>query len=375
MPSGQDRRNGFTALRLGAAFFVLLTHSYVLLGHGEEDPLARLTQFVPFSALGVDVFFAISGYLVCQSLLREASPHAYLLKRCLRILPALAVLVALTTFVVGPMFTTDPGYWKSAQTYHYLLSTLIYPWQGFLPGVFSANPTSVVNGSLWTLPLEVTCYLLLLAMSWCGALNPRGLALLTSGSLALHMVDAFLTQPAVQPTILSMGLLQLNRLGTIFCGGALLAALGERVVYARSAACAAAALILVALWWGQTNWHRFAFVYILLLPYVVITTALFLRRLDRLNRWDISYGFYLYAFLVQQCVVQVVGLDHLSAFRLTVLSVAGTLPCSMLSWILVERPALALKTSRTLLGRRAIPFPPEVKHRGPAAALDGTRPG
>src|SRR4051812_25724777 len=103
MSSDQNRHNGFTALRLGAGLFVLFTHSYVLLGQGEAEPLARLTQYLSFSGLGVDTFFAISGYLICQSLLRQASPRAYLARRCLRILPALAVMVALTVFVFSPL--------------------------------------------------------------------------------------------------------------------------------------------------------------------------------------------------------------------------------------------------------------------------------
>ena len=332
-----SRQNGFTFLRLCAAGFVLVTHSYVLLERG-NDPLARLTRYVPFSALGVDVFFAISGYLICQSLLRQPSPRAYLINRCLRILPALAMVIVVTTFAIGPLLTSRSEYWQSGQTYYFLLGIFIYPWQGFLPGVFAGNPVQVVNGSLWTLPLEWTCYMLLLAVSWCGALNWRSLVLLTGGSLVIHLADPFLTHQL----IVGMEFLHLNRLSTIFFGGALLATLGSRVTYSQTAAAVAVVLILVALWCGQIYWHRFAAVYILLLPYVVVTIALSLRRLGWLNRWDISYGFYLYAFVVQQCVIFGFGRE-ISVFHLTAISVIGTAFCGILSWFFVEKPALALR--------------------------------
>jgi peptidoglycan/LPS O-acetylase OafA/YrhL len=336
-----SKRNGFTSLRLCAACFVLVTHSYILLGRGDEEPLARLTRFVPLSALGVDVFFAISGYLLCRSLLRRPSPRAYLTNRCLRILPALALLVAVTTLIIGPLLSIAPDYWTSGQTYRYLLGALVYPWQGFLPGVFTGNPITVVNGSLWTLPLEFTCYLVLLAVSWCGALNWRAMALLTAGLLALHLNDSFVPQQSLG----GMELLHLNRLGAIFCGGALLATLGERMVFSRAAAAVAVLLILVALWWGQIHWHRFAAVYIMLLPYVVVTAARSLRRFHWLNRWDISYGIYLYAFVVQQCIIQVIG-PGISIGSFVGLSMAGTALCAILSWLLVEQPALSLKGQR-----------------------------
>ena len=75
------RRNGFTALRLCAALSVLFTHSFVLVGRGEADPLARVARYLSFSSFGVDLFFAISGYLICGSILREPSPRRYILNR------------------------------------------------------------------------------------------------------------------------------------------------------------------------------------------------------------------------------------------------------------------------------------------------------
>ena len=49
-------------------------------------------------------------------------------------------------------------YFKEASTYHYLLNALGFLQMRFeLPGVFSNNVFVSVNGSLWTLTLEVWC--------------------------------------------------------------------------------------------------------------------------------------------------------------------------------------------------------------------------
>ena len=150
------RENGFTALRLFAAVLVLFTHGYVL-GRSSPDPVMVLTGLLPASTFGVDMFFAISGFLICGSLRRQPDALHYLRNRFLRIFPALLVVCLLSVFVLGPWLTTAEHYWSEPGTFAYLLNATIYGWQPFLPGVFTQNGTAVVNGSLWTLPMETTC--------------------------------------------------------------------------------------------------------------------------------------------------------------------------------------------------------------------------
>lgn len=42
-----------------------------------------------------------------------------------------------------------------------------------LPGVFQSNALPAVNGSLWTIPYEVLCYLLIMAAGLVGILSSR----------------------------------------------------------------------------------------------------------------------------------------------------------------------------------------------------------
>jgi peptidoglycan/LPS O-acetylase OafA/YrhL len=340
--AGGFRDNGFTFLRLVAAFLVLVTHSYVLVGAG-LDPLVRLTGLIGFSSVGVDSFFAISGFLVCSSLMRQPQPLLYLRNRLLRLLPALAGVVLASVLLVGPLFSAGADYWRDSVTYKYLYTATVYGYHEYLPGVFQGNPVHVVNGSLWTLPLELTCYLLLLALSWCRALNARSLLLLVAVMLVLHLGEAF---PPLR-FVAQMEMMRLNRFGVLFCGGALLAVLRDRVAYSLPLAGAAFLAITAAVHWARI-YQQFDMPYLLLLPYIVITLAYSLKRMAWLDRWDLSYGFYVYAFLVQQCVVARLG--AMSPARLTVIATPIVLACALASWLAIERPALALKRARTRQG-------------------------
>jgi peptidoglycan/LPS O-acetylase OafA/YrhL len=59
---------------------------------------------------------------------------------------------------------------------------------------------------------------------------------------------------------------------------------------------------------------------------------------------DISYGLYIYAFPVQQLLVQFFWPQTISITEMFVYSLLLTLPLGWLSWKLVEEPTLKLKT-------------------------------
>src|SRR5947208_1034364 len=92
-----SRENNFEQLRLFAAVLVVYGHSYALTGAQAPGFAANSV-----STLGVKIFFCISGYLVAQSWIRDPSLPRYLTRRALRIFPALAVVVLVSTFLLGP---------------------------------------------------------------------------------------------------------------------------------------------------------------------------------------------------------------------------------------------------------------------------------
>ncbi|MFT8245600.1 acyltransferase family protein [Roseomonas sp. BN140053] len=332
------RDNGFTVLRLAAAFLVLLTHSYVLLGSPAE-PFVKLTGLIPFSGLGVDAFFGLSGFLIAVSLLRQPTAMVFLRNRALRILPALAVVVALTVFALGPAVTTSQEYWKASGTYSYLLNATMYSWWPYLPGAFTDNPVSVVNGSLWTLAHEASCYVLLLLIAWCGALNWRGILVLLAISLTVYFNDAF---PRYQ-YLLGVELYNFNRFGCLFLSGSLLACLHRRFALPWAKVVAFAALCVIgAFFVGQWERSAFSLIYLVSWPAFVVALAFSMTRMAWLNEYDFSYGLYLYSFPVQQLIVHVLG-KEISVLTLTALATAVALCLAMVSWFVIEKPALMLK--------------------------------
>ena len=71
--SNDARENNFNLLRVLAAFAVLYSHSYALTdGKGLTEPF-RAFLGMSLGGLAVDVFFVVSGFLVCSSLLRRQS--------------------------------------------------------------------------------------------------------------------------------------------------------------------------------------------------------------------------------------------------------------------------------------------------------------
>jgi hypothetical protein len=154
MPQQIEHQNNFHFLRLMAASMVILGHVYPISGRGTFDFIQIWTNgVIPTAHLGVCIFFSVSGYLVTQSLENSSSGWSYLWKRSLRIFPGLIFSTLITILFVGALATTLPlkQYFFNSDTWRYLSVIKLYPsYTDSLPQVFKTNPTTAVNGSLWT---------------------------------------------------------------------------------------------------------------------------------------------------------------------------------------------------------------------------------
>jgi peptidoglycan/LPS O-acetylase OafA/YrhL len=341
----KNRDNNFGLIRLVAAIVILFWHSFFL-----TDPAkgGNVTWFgIDYSNVAVDMFFAISGFLLAASYLRNSSVLAYAESRFLRIFPGLFVCNLVSVLIVGLAFTQLPSikYLADHQTWEYVWtnSTLISggtQLQIYLPGVFDDNMRTSVNGPLWTLAYEIWMYILLAIIGLTGILKKQRIApvLLLEGLVILLVFPLFFFESNA------------TRLLFYFFAGVF--------VY------------LIRKWLPMNGWLALALglgavigvgtgLNALIMPiglvYCTIWMALVPEGKIRLyNRvGDYSYGTYLYGWPVQQSIIALAPtIQPLPLFGSSLLL---TLLIAAISWHFIENPSLRCKGSATRLVARVIP--------------------
>lgn len=321
-------------LRHLASLMVIYGHSYDLTQRSGDIVAASMPGFKA-GMLAVYLFFAISGYLVMLSALRHPGVWRYFRNRALRILPGYWLSLAVCVLVLGPVFTTLAAgdYLRHPGTWSYVASNFVpltFVWH--LPGVFAGNPLpDTVNGSLWSLGLELRWY------GYLGVLLALGVA---SRRWAFTLVGgAFLVFAGYEWWIGKPDPYQFRALSAVFVAAALMA--HWRAHIALSHPLMAAWLLACALahggpWFGA----------------VAVATAVYATFwiVYALPAWhwpvtrDYSYGLFLYGFPSQQALLAT--WPELAPMLLFGAASALALAFSVLSWHLVEAPALRLKRGR-----------------------------
>lgn len=344
------RDNNFNLVRFLAAGLVLVSHSWPLTATPGE-PLERFAGF-SFGHLGVDVFFVVSGFLVTGSLLARDTLASFTRARALRIFPALVANAFGTALVIGPLVTALPvaRYFAEWDTWRYALqNSVTWPLgvRWWLPGVFLGNPGGpAVNGALWSLPWELTMYVMLGVLG-AGLLRRRGagersnlrgvvLALAAGATLGHGLNEALALSGRFE-------VVQGLRLVALFFAAASLQLMRDRVPLTLPLFLGALASIALAMALGGA-WLA---LYPLALGYIVLWLALVpagpLRLYNRLG--DYSYGFYLWQFPIQQWIM--LRRPETTQPELVAFAAPATLVLAVLSWHLVESPALAFKGRAT----------------------------
>lgn len=308
MPMG--KHNNFDAIRLLAALAVMVSHAFALSGRPEPRPYAGLT----LGTFAVFVFFAISGYLIATSWRNDPDIRRYIARRMLRLAPAYIIVVSLTEVFMRV---------RGIESFH-------------------MNPLPWVNGSLWTITLEVQCYLLFMALA----------ATTRHGGLAMVAAVLYLGKDTY-----------FEMFAGIFALAALIS--DYPMLRKRIATLTLVALGLLLILLGQI-YYGIVFILVPLVIAVGNASWSLLREAGRYG--DYSYGVYLYAFPIQQIVVMTLGPQQPYMLLLS-LAIATTLLFAWLSWRYIEQPALELKPKRTSkIGSDALLATPPPDETTPQAA-------
>lgn len=347
-------KNAFDFIRFFAAFGVLFSHSFPLTGRHEPAPGG-----ITIGTLSVIIFFAISGYLVKQSWDRARSAFAFAFNRGLRIFPGLFVCLSICAFVLAPAVSTVPwlDYFSNSEPFRFVLSNLVMFFQPLnppLPGTFESVPLAkIVNGSLWTVRYEIFMYVVLVFLCVVSKHSTKAILLALLACLGAWVAIKYAGVPeAIFWRINTIGLdgMSLLRMAPPFFVGALIASASHSFLKPRFAAVAVVLTILCS----QTSFFLLAVWFAL--PYAVLTFAYCGPKcLNNFGHYgDFSYGFYIYAWPVQQT------LSYLKVdtwwIHLT-MGFALTLALAVLSWNLVESPALRLKKRLLAVPFASRPFP------------------
>jgi len=330
---------GFDALRLGLSVWVFTLHS-MYIGRGVDpaiqfaaNPLHRilLSPVLP-------MFFLVSGYLVAGSAIRTRAFSTFLLFRVFRIVPALAVEVALSALLLGPWLTEKrlSDYFLDSLVYKYFLNIVGYA-HFFLPGLFEKNPITVVNANLWTLKPEFYCYAFMSLMMLSGLIYKK---MLTS-IVALAVIFVTIIYAIFSHNMYNfLGLVNWKILLVTFVLGAAAYHWNDWIVIStRNAICALVFVVVGFLYTPVTIIGLLALVYI-----VVYIGAKRIYLPYFLRNGDYSYGIYLFGFPIQQTLIYFLPTEYRNGLIILTLGLPLTLIFAMISWRFVERPALRLKS-------------------------------
>lgn len=347
MTTGTARAsNNFDLIRLLAATQVLLYHVLEHLLPGRFERFAELISLFP----GVPVFFVTSGFLIAGAWRRSPHARGYFRNRALRIYPALWVCFGVSVLVVLLVFDAPlpPGpfaLWSAAQ-----LSVA----QFWNPEFLRPYGVGVLNGSLWTIPVELQFYVVLpLLLLGLDRLRWNALvvvALMIALAVANRLWAAWMAGEA--GTLAKLyGVSLAPHLFAFMCG--VLARRHETWLIPRLRG---RVLLLLALYvlggqlfgaLGLTHaGNGIHPVLVVLLAALVLAFAH--TRSDVFGRVtggaDLSYGIYIYHMLVVNALL------HHDAFgdaTNAAVAIVATVALAAASWFLVERPTLSWKRFTT----------------------------
>lgn len=349
--------NSMDIIRLFLSILVIYGHTFpILYGPSLVSPSGKMDFLATFSnnqigsgTVAVYIFFILSGFLISQSMLNSNSCSEYLIKRGLRLLPAYFCSLIMSTLILGPIVSNYKyiDYIKTGDPFKYIIHNITFGIFGFhysLVDVYSNNPfPSSINASMWTLPYEVACYLMILLFAVFGILSKkeRFLAIFIisllfayysfkSGNIPIVVDDTYWLLGAnhIKPLI---------ELGGFFMSGTCIYIFRDKIPFSKWIFIS---LMLLLLFFMKIGYFKYGLLFFL--PYITMYLSILPSKIDLRKFGDFSYGSYIYAFPIQQFLINILPIK-LSFIWFFVISTIAILIVAIISWYLIEKPFLHLK--------------------------------
>lgn len=338
-------KNNFGCLRLLLACMVIVGHEPEFIdGNRHHELLTQLFHTLSLGEVAVDFFFVISGYLITKSALNAASYSQYLSNRARRILPGYAVAYLLCVIVLAPALGGAPLNLLPKVIGKFVL---ISP-PPYVPGILMSIRYNDLNDSLWTIGYEFRCYLIVLALLAAGVLQRRRVMLiataaLLAASVAVFCTGAFSGVSKAFAALFGEPLHMLEFGSTFFVGACFYLYWPELKDRLTARVAMASVAVLAALMFVHPIANTAVAVFGGLALFWLALKA-DLGPLQRINdRWDISYGVYLYGWPAGVTILYFNR--HASAWVLTPITLLVAMALGAISWFVVENPMRRAKVS------------------------------
>jgi peptidoglycan/LPS O-acetylase OafA/YrhL len=337
------RNNSLNLIRLVLASLVLVAHAYYIAGVANPD--GTFGPHIDGENLGgwaVFGFFALSGYLITSSRWSN-SFGTYLVHRIARIFPAFLVCLVAMVAVFAPIgylsvHGTLSGYLTTGTTpANFVFSNSMLRINAFdIAGTPAEVPyPGAWNGSLWSLYYEFLCYLVVGALALLVWMRRSAWGM--AGAFVLSVAVHAGWSRGVDSLMGGNGDFQLLfKLLPLFLGGALVQLLRHRLPLHWAGAAVSAAVVVGAVTLLDGGGPQLTAPF---MAYLLIWVGSVLPSPRLIQKHDISYGVYIYAFPVQQLLV-LTGIHERGLVVYDVVALACTVPLAAASWLLVERPIM-----------------------------------
>ncbi len=336
--------NNLNLIRLILASMVIIGHSAILNGSSTYwvDPIIYLFPFAASGPWAVNLFFFISGLVVTNSLISNRKPLQFIVARIFRIIPAFAFVVIFSALIIGPIVSTNTvkQYFDNSTVSSYITQNLMFKGYYNLPGVFVTNFfRNAVNGSLWTLAYEMSCYVILLGIFLIIRNREK---LFYNIIIGLIILEGFSTNKFIFNWIGTNS--EINLLPAAFALGSFFAVNADDISIDKFSVIG----VFLICFFFRNSTHVNLFFNIACSVTVLYVSANKYFNLYR-PKYDVSFGVYLWGFVVQQTLFHYTGRIYTGWH--CIFSILISIALAYITHFLIERPGINLGKKGILKSR------------------------